>query len=87
MVDRQASGPASLPWLAILRLRRQMADEMGREVEPPPPLRQPQGNVVPWHHRSGPIGGGLNIISAEEAACLWRAMPRVLMPGKAIPPF
>ena len=66
------------------RLRRQMAEEMGREVEAPPPLHPPQGGAVPWHHRSGPVGGGLNIVPAEEAAALRRAMPRVLMPG--IPP-
>ena len=69
------------------RLRRQMAEEMGREVEAPPPLHPPQGGAVPWHHRSGPIGGGLNIVSAEEAAALRRAMPRVLMPGEPIPPL
>ena len=69
------------------RLRRQMAEEMGREVEAPPPLPQPQGVTVPWHHRSGPIGGGLNIVPAEEAAALRRAMPRILMPGEPIPPL
>ena len=69
------------------RLRRQMVEEMGREVEAPPPLHQPQGGAVPWHHRSGPIGGGLNIVPAEEAAALRRAMPRVLMPGEPIPPL
>ena len=64
-----------------------MAEEMGREVEAPPPLHQPQGEAVPWHHRLGPLGGGLNIILAEEAARLRRAMPRILMPGEAIPPY
>ena len=64
-----------------------MAEEMGREVEAPPPLHQPQGGTVPWHHRSGPIGGGLNIVPAERAAALRRAMPRVLMPGEPIPPL
>ena len=68
------------------RLRRQMAEEMGKEVEAQPPLR-PQGGTVPWHHRSGPIGGGLNVVPAEEAAALRRAMPRVLMPGEPIPPL
>ena len=69
------------------RLRRQMAEEMGRKVAAPPPLRPPHGDAVPWHHRAGPVGGGLNIISAEEAAASRRAMPRILMPGESIPPY
>ena len=52
------------------RLRRQQAEEMGLEVggPPAPPLRPPPRDAVPWHHRAGPVGGGLNIMSAEEHA-------------------
>ena len=67
------------------RLRRQQAEELGLEVAPAPPLRPPPREAVPWHHRSGPLGGGLNIISAEEHAAQMAAMPRVHMPGDALP--
>ena len=69
------------------RLRRQQAEELGltAEAAPPQPLRPPPQDAVPWHHRSGPIGGGLNIISAEEHAAMRAAMPRVFMPGEALP--
>ena len=69
------------------RLRRQMAEEMGREVAPAAPLPPPRGDEVPWHHRAGPVGGGLNIVPAEEVRRLRALMPRVLMPGEAIPPY
>ena len=76
-----------------MRLRRAMAEEMGRRVEapPPPPLPMLQGNEIPWHHRAGPIGGGLNVVQMEEAAArrarIQAAMPRILMPGEAILPY
>ena len=68
------------------RLRRQQAKELGLSAEAAPqPLRPPPQDAVPWHYRSGPIGGGLNIISAEEHAAMRAAMPRVFMPGEALP--
>ena len=68
------------------RLRRQQAEELGLATElAPQPLRPPPQDAVPWHHRSGPIGGGLNIISAEEHAAMRALMPRVFMPGEAPP--
>ena len=75
------------------RLRRQMAEEMGREVEAPAalPLPPPRGDEVPWHHRAGPVGGGLNVVDIEAAerrrAAIRAAMPRILMPGETIPPY
>ena len=69
------------------RLRRQQAEEMGLDIGgmPAPPLRPPPREAVPWHHRAGPVGGGLNIISAEEHAAQMAAIPRVHMPGDALP--
>ena len=76
------------------RLWRQMAEEMGREaapLAPLPPPPHPRGDEVPWHHRAGPVGGGLNVVDIEAAeerrAAIRAAMPRVLMPGEAIPPY
>ena len=65
------------------RLRCQQAIEEGRAMQPAPPP------AVPWHHRAGPIGGGLGIPiqSAQERLRLLAAMPRILMPGEAIPPY
>ena len=56
-----------------------------RVGSPAPPLRPPPREAVPWHHRSGPLGGGLNIMSTEEHAAQMAAMPRVHMPGEALP--
>ena len=73
------------------RLRRQMAEEMGRQVAPAAPLLPPTGDTVPWHHRAGPIGGGLNVADMEAAearrAAERAAMPRIIMPGEAIPHY
>ena len=69
------------------RLGRQQAEELGLETvaAPPQPLHPPPQNVVGLHHRSGPIEGGLNIISAEEHAVMRAPMTRVFMPGETPP--
>ena len=71
------------------RLRWQMAEKMGLRVEAPPPLPFPEGNKIPWHHRAGPIGGGLHVMSSEEraadTAAIRAAMPHILTPVKAFP--
>ena len=68
------------------RLRRQQAEELGLAAEAAPqPFRPPPQDAVPQHHRSGPIGGGLNIISTEERAAMRAAMPQVFIPGEAPP--
>ena len=56
------------------RLRRQMAEEMGREPEAP--LLPPPGRAVPWHHRSGPLGGGLGVMP-EGPTTIRGAMQRI----------
>ena len=56
---------------------------MVAEGAPAPPLFPPPQEAVLWHHRAGPVGGDLNIISAEEHAATREAMPRVHMPGEA----
>ena len=68
------------------RLRRQKEEELGLATETAPqPLRPPPQDAVPWHHRSGLIGGGLNIILVKEHAAMMVAMPRVFMSGEAPP--
>ena len=73
------------------RLWRQQTEELGlvAEAEPPlPPLQPPpQEAVLPWHHRAVPIGDGLDYMFAEEFAASRPVMPRVLMPGEALPHF
>ena len=64
-------------------LHRQMTEDMGLRVEPPPPLLPLPGNAVFWHHRSGPIGGGLNVVDAAERtterAAIRAAISHILM--------
>ena len=69
------------------RLQRQQAEELGlaSEAASPPPLRPPSQDAVPWHHRAGPIGDGLDIIPTKEHAATRASMPQVLMSREAPP--
>ena len=68
-----------------------MTEEMGFRAEAPPPLPSPQGNEIPWHHKTDPIGGSLNAMSVvervAERAAIRAVMTRILMPDEALPTY